>query len=231
MIIEQIHSIGDLIFLEPMYRHFLNRDKEKPIVPVRNHLLWLSEYIDSASFIPESVYPNYKSRNLHPVLNTMYANQIYRKHPMHYHDDFENCMLDKYLLAGLPPETWLGINLNFVEWKAERLMTDILGYYDGDYILTNTHSQAGTIRIDLKQDELPVYPMRQHAGFTVIDWYMAILYAKEFHTVSTSTFYLLQAMKNKFPGMQTKIFIYPRPNADGLRGIRKLNPSFEYTKM
>jgi len=226
MIIHQIHSIGDIIFLEPMFRHFFKKNNEKPLVPVRNHLMWLSDYIESAQFITESSYT--KMNKAGEKINTMYANQLYRGLPMDYHEDFENCMLDKYRLAKLPTEMWLDIDLKFNPCRGENLMTEFLTYHYGEYILKNEYSQAGNINIEIDQDELPVYSMKSVDGFTLIDWYMLIFQAKEFHTVSTSTFYLLQAMKNKFPNMATKIFIYPRPNRDGLRGITNLHPTFEF---
>jgi hypothetical protein len=72
--------------------------------------------------------------------------------------------------------------------------------------------------------------MRDIPGFTLIDWFNVILNAKEFHTVSTSTFYLLQAIANKYH-LDIDIYVYPRPNEDGLRGIEKLNTTYKFTKI
>lgn len=228
MIINQIHSIGDILFLEPMFRHFMEKNGEKPIVPLRDHLMWLAAYIDSATFRPMSQFKmDYESKILRDdYLPTRWANQLLHGYGYDDHHDFENMMLDKYRLAQLDPYIWKDLKINFDEAKAESLMSN---FYEGDFILINNHSQAGDLRIqDGIKSSLPFCFMNRFSNFTVIDWYLMILHAKEFHTVSTSTFYILQAMKNQFPGMETKIFIYPRPNIDGLRGISLLNPTFDY---
>jgi len=64
-------------------------------------------------------------------------------------------------------------------------------------------------------------------GYNVMDWAPIMLLAKENHHVSTSTFFILEALKD----YKGKIFIYARSNEDGLRGISKLNTSFSYTKV
>ena len=66
-------------------------------------------------------------------------------------------------------------------------------------------------------------------GFTLLDWAYVMVFAKENHHVSTSTFFMMQAVSNQFK-FDSKVFLYPRPNADGLRGISKLNPSFKIIK-
>ena len=96
-----------------------------------------------------------------------------------------------------------------------------------EYILVNNHSQAGRINIKPEnRKKLPIIEMKEVPGYNVLDWAAVILHAKENHHVSTSTFFIMQAIANKF-SFDSKVFIYPRPNEDGLRGISKLNPTFK----
>lgn len=235
MVINQIHSIGDILFLEPMFRYFARERGRKPVVPLRDHLMWLADYIDSARFVPLSTF-NFQKEELMVTDNYLplrWANQIYRGYDPNDHHDFENMMCDKYRLAGLDPEMWREIKLNFKEDKAEQLIKSLqLKKQNGtiiNYILVNENSQAGNIVIKPGLSS-PIVRMKPIYGFTVIDWYLVMLFALENHHVSTSTFFILQAIKNRLH-FESKVFIYPRPNEDGLRGIINLNPSFEYTKM
>lgn len=220
MVIDQRHSIGDLLFLEPMYRHFFKMNGEKPIVPVKPHLTWLQRYIDTAWFIDERDY-----KDTARSLDTMHANQILRGLDFNDYSDFENCMPDKYTLAGLDPSMWTDLKINFDEKKGMDLFRMVCP--NTEFVLVNNHSQAGSI--DIQIGGLPVVYMESIPGYTVLDWFFVITKAIQFHTVSTSTFYIMQAILNRdYKLPEGGIFIHARPNEDGLRGISKLHPDFQY---
>lgn len=231
MVINQPFSIGDILFLEPMYQHFWNKNGEKPIVPVRDHLMWIAEYIDSARFVPESKFKlDYESiETSNPdYFPAKFANQIYRGYAPHDHHDFENMMLDKYRLAGLDPMLWKKIKINFDYSKGLQLAKQLkINVLDDNYILVNENSQAGKTSIPTNT-KFRIVEMCEVPGYTVLDWYYIMMYASEIHHVSTCTFYIMQTMMNR-DWMQTGIFLYPRPNEDGLRGVSQLNPDFIYT--
>lgn len=227
MVINQFHSIGDILFIEPICRHFWINNGTKPILPVRDHLLWLSNYIESASFVPMSKFTlDYDSLIMtNPdYLPLRFANQILNGLSMDDHSDFENCMPDKYKLAGLPPDNWQSINLKFNICKGLTLFKK-LGLTPKEYILINENSQPGRVKISVKTSKKVVY-MEETPGFTVLDWFYVMIHAAENHHVSTSTFYIMQAITNQFQ-FDSKIFIYPRPNNDGIRGISQLKHSFK----
>lgn len=233
MVINQFHSIGDILFIEPICRHIFKSTGQKPILPVRDHLMWMAEYIESAIFTKLSEFtfeqdsmsmenPNY--------LPLRFANQIVRNLSAHDHHDLENMMLDKYTLAKLDQNMWLTIDLKFNNARALKLMKHLGITQGSEYILVNNNSQAGKIKIrPYNPRGLQVIEMREIPGFTLIDWHLVILYAKENHHVSTSTFYLMQAIKNKFH-FDSRVIVYPRPNEDGLRGISKLYPTYKLFK-
>lgn len=240
MIINQPFSIGDIIFLEPMYRYLWYRDGVKPTVPVNDHLIWLADYIESANIIKRSGL-NQDIFEYHPisieackirnagsieVFPARFANQIYRGYQPHDHHDFENMMLDKYRLAGIYPGLWDRMNLKLDERKCQDLMDMLIPSDWDDYVLVNENSQAGHVEINPKTD-LRVIKMREIPGYSVLDWAYVMEFAQEQHHVSTCTYHILQALTVK--GVKLgKIVIYPRPNEDGLRGIAKLKPSFNF---
>lgn len=237
MVINQFASIGDIIFLEPMYRHFWNKTGSKPIVPVRDHLFWLADYIDSARFVKMSQYPmDYESTRMDDnYFPARFANQVYRKLSKYDHSDLENMMLDKYRLAGLDPEMWKTIKLDFKDGRSVQLMQDLkLMEPDGkvvnkEFMLINQYSQAGWISIDPKT-EMKKVRMTERSGYTPIDWHLLMQMATENHHVSTSTFFIMQAIANQFH-FDSTVYLYPRPNEDGLRGISQLNPTFKIKRM
>lgn len=230
MVINQIAAIGDILFIEPICRNIWHTTGQKPLLPIRDHLMWLSDYIESAEIIPMSKFsfdidsdstdnPNY--------LPLRFANPIIRKLNKWDYGDYENCMMDKYELAKIDPLSWLGMDLKFNFTKSLKLMTHLGLTQSSEYILINNHSQAGKINIKPEnRRKLPIVEMKEVPGYNVLDWAAVILHAKENHHVSTSTFFIMQAIANKF-SFDSKVFIYPRPNEDGLRGISKLNPTFK----
>jgi hypothetical protein len=228
MVINQFHSIGDIIFLEPLYRFLHKKTGERPIVPVRDHLMWMTEYIQSAVFTPMSKFLlDYESmRTDNPdYFPARFANQILRGYSPDDHHDFENMMLDKYTLAGADPKIWTDIDLRFSSHKGTKLFEYLGLQQDEKYILINEDSQAGRISIPIESD-LKMIEMRPIPGFSVVDWYLVMLRAHENHHVSTSTFFIMQAIANKYR-FNSKVFLYPRPNIDGLRGISLLTPTFK----
>lgn len=241
MVINQPFGIGDILYLEPLYRFFAERDKQKPIVPVRDHLFWIRDYIESATIDKMSNYSprifefnepsDFRERPVSPyesLYPARFANQILRGYDPHDHHDLENMMRDKYLLAGASEWEWLKINIKFNERKCQELLDLLIPQSWEDYVLVNNHSGAGSINIKPETD-LRIIRMEEVPGYNVLDWAFVMLHAQENHHVSTSTFYILQALANQY-AFKGKIFMYPRPNEDGLRGISKLVTSLNFVK-
>ena len=234
MTINQPFGLGDILFLEPMFRFFHKRNGYKPTLWVRDHFLHLQEYIESVEMVSCSNKDIDNANMTFDYFPARFANQIYRGYDKFDHHDAENMMLDKYRLASIDVEAWKMIHLKFNEGRAMELMEKKVGNTK-DYILVNETSGVGKIEIPIKSD-CKIIKMEYVPGYSLIDWYLVIANAKENHHISTSTFFLFQAISNLFGGqLATKIFLYPRPEIngykDGLRGIEKLNPSFTYTPM
>jgi hypothetical protein len=229
MIINQPSSIGDILFIEPICRHIWKTTGVKPILPVRDHLIWIVDYIDSADFRLMSQFKmEYDSMSVDDkeILPLRFANQIMRGFAPDDHHDFENMMLDKYRLACLDLILWKTLSINFNSVKSDKLFEYLNLKRSDNYILVNENSQAGKVNINPDTD-FRIIKMSEILGFTVLDWCEVILNAKENHHVSTCTFYIMQALCN-IAVFKTKVFLYKRPNEDGLRGISKLNQTFGY---
>ncbi len=231
--INQPASIGDILFIEPICKYFFDKEGEKPKLPVKDHLMWIAPYINSANIVPlsssgmDSDNPSSLDHTFTVDIPLRFANQIFRGYSLHDHHDFEEMMLDKYRLVNIDPMLWKTLNVKFNEDKCNRLLEELTGGGEwDDYILVNNNSQAGTIDIQ-PETNLPIIRMHERPGYTVLDWAFVMLHAQENHHVSTSTFHIMQALVNKYK-FNGKVVIYPRPNSDGLRGISKLNPDFKY---
>lgn len=244
MVINQPFGIGDILFIEPILRHFWMKNGEKPILPVRDHLMWLQNHIDSARLVKMSEFKlDYDSMDTSnpDYLPLRFANQIHRGYGPHDHHDFENMMLDKYRLCGLDEELWKTLNIKFDRKKGNELYKKV-NPTDRPMVLVNEFSGAGKIEIQTHPNCNRVN-MREIEGYTMVDWFMCMILAYEQHHVSTSTFFVLEAIKgyNQQYLLETGeeclfrrpggIHIYPRPNEDGLSGISQLKPSFEYKLM
>lgn len=231
MEINLLHAIGDILFCEPIFRHYWEKEGVKPTVMIRDHLMYLQEYIDSAHFVPESTWSgSIDDMEMRPgYLPLRFANQVYRGYQPHDHHDFENMMLDKYRLAGLDPEMWKTLKINFNRKKANDLVQTLNLSLWKSYAVINNNSQAGEIKISEPPKDLDIIRMREVPGFTVLDWFSVLMCAEENHHVSTSTFFIMQAIENSF-GLKGPVYVYPRPNEDGLRGISQLQPTFNLVR-
>jgi hypothetical protein len=132
-------------------------------------------------------------------------------------------MLDKYRLLGLNDDLWKTLEIKLEDGFGT------VQHINGPFILINERSQAGSIEIPFNgKKHLKMY---DRPYTSLIDWWKIIRDARENHHVSTSTFHLMQAIKNKFPEWNAPCYIYPRPNIDGLRGISQLNPDFNLIRV
>ncbi len=223
-----VGGYGDILFCEPIFRHFWKQDGRKPIVSIHTHQMWISQYIDSAEFsnTPHEEFITGSLIHNEEYINLRYANQIFRGYGPHDHHDLENMMLDKYRLLGLPEDLWKTLDINLVsKFQGEEFIKNI-----HDERLLNENSQVGKISISLEKN-INYTVMREMKSYNLIDWWLPIFLVKENHHVSTSTFFLMQAIKNKFPEWNNPCYIYPRPNIDGLRGISQLVPDFNLIRV
>lgn len=233
--INQYQGLGDILFCEPIARHYYNNGENEIIWVVLDEFMWISDYIDYINFIPKS-QSNFNFENAQIGFNGEYfllplrfANPLFRNLQLHDYSDQYHCMLDKYRLLNLDINLWKTLKLNR-NHKKELELYNIL-QITGEYNLINNNWSDGKLSIET-DNNLPNIEMKYIPGYTLIDWLYIIENAKNIHTASTSILYLLETCNFK---NINEVVIYPRlPRENNLNGIKEfVNPSFkliEYDK-
>jgi hypothetical protein len=228
-VFNQYQGLGDILFCEPIARHFYDNGKNEIVWPINDDFMWLSEYIKYINFIPKSNYHmNYESLNLGFIDQNTYfiplrfANPIVRNLNPHDYSDQYHTMLDKYRMLGLPEDMWR-------TFKWERNLEKENDLYnllvkDENYILINTKWSDGNVPIQTESTHQRIN-MDILPGFTLFDWAKIIENASEIHTVSTSNLFLIETLNLK----TNKINIYPRrPRENNFDGILEfVNKNFK----
>ena len=163
VIINQYRFLGDIIFIEPIFRYFHNKGHQV-IVPVDTEYLWLQQYIPYVQFIDKATFPyNYEGveqandGNIHLPLR--FAHPLYRGYDdLHYGDDRKNWMRDKYLYLGFDEYFW-----RTIQWERNRINEEMLfilkcraGKITGPYNLINQHFGGTHEKVEIIPDnDLP----------------------------------------------------------------------------
>jgi len=230
-VFNQCFGIGDVLFCEPIARHFYNEGENEIFWPLNDHFMWISDYIKYINFVPKSSHRtdyDYESWNLGLTSLGVYyiplefSNQIVRKlKPYDYSDNYHN-MLDKYRLLGFSEDMWKTLKWERNLEKENKLYNLLVK--DENYILINTKWSEGNISIET-DSKFQIINMDILDGFTLFDWAKIIENACEIHTVSTSNLYLLETLNLK----ANKVNIYPRkPRENNLDGISEfVNKNFK----
>jgi hypothetical protein len=170
VVINQPAGLGDILFIEPIYRHFKNEGYDVT-APVNSDLLWIQPYIPYVNFVDRKKYP-YNSEvvqqkedgKMHTPLR--FANPLYRGFTdLHYGDDRKNWMRDKYLYLGLDENLWrtMQFERNF---EKEADLWNIINPAE-KYNLVNRNFGGSFEKINIKvNNDLPVIEMRKVEGFT-----------------------------------------------------------------
>tara|TARA_R110000744_G_scaffold342230_1_gene447384 strand:+ start:2759 stop:3466 length:708 start_codon:yes stop_codon:yes gene_type:complete len=220
ILINQPFGIGDVLFSEPIARHYHNLDK-KVVWPVNDEYIWVQDYITYVNFVKKSEYAiNYEQCSFGTVNGMEYiplrfANPLHRNKPPHDYSGIENCMEDKYRLLKLPTNLWRTLDWTRNIAKEQALFSS-LNLENKEYTLVNTSFGASgqSIEIQTDDDEL-IVQMEYVPGYTMLDWGLVIEKATKIHTVSTSLIYMIEKLT-----IDSEIHLYPRlPNETTLRPV------------
>lgn len=208
IIISQPFGLGDLLFIEPIFRHF-HEQGYQVFCPVDDHYYWLMYYIKYVHFRKKSEFQmdyeqcrmDYEHNGI-PVLPLRFSTPILRGCAPHDGSLKEHFMLDKYRLANLPIDLWRTLKWERNEEKENRLY-DLLNLKK-PYTFANMKFGGGFQSYDfgVKAD---VY-LRPIEGFTLLDWAKVICEADVIHTVETSLVYMVETL----PIQANEIHLYPR---------------------
>jgi hypothetical protein len=228
-VFNQFQGLGDILFCEPIARHFYEDGKNEIYWPINDEFMWLTEYIKYINFVPKSTHSmNYESLHLGLIdgnkffVPLRFANPIVRKLQPHDYSDQYHTMLDKYRMLGFSENMWKTLKWERNLEKENELFNLLVK--DKNYILVNTKWSDGIVPIETESTFQRVN-MEILNGFTLLDWSKIIENASEIHTVSTSNLFLLETLNLK----TEKVYIYPRkPRENNLDGISEfVNKKFK----
>lgn len=208
VIINQFAGLGDILFIEPIYRHYHNRGF-KVIAPVNPDSLWIQEYIPYVEFKDKTKYRYSYETVEQPEDGQMhlplrFAHPLLRGYDLHYGDERQHWMPDKYTYLGLPVELWKTLSFNRNKEREERLFKSL--NLPKDYIFINQNFGGSFEKININiQSSMPIIEMQKIEGYTMLDWGKVIENATEVHTAETSLLYYIESLK--FKGEK---HLYPR---------------------
>ena len=203
VIINQPFGIGDILFLSPLITRL---DVEHIVWPVVDHYYWIKDYIkiNNLLFI--------KFSEFNPSNYEEYV-EVPLQHAHSLIPQAEDCMQAKYMLLEANPELWKTLNFNRNQEKENKLKQYLNISHNDEFIFINNHFAGPEfnykVDINLKTDLRIVY-QEYIEGFTLLDWCGVLEQAKEIHTVSTSLFFVIEALKLE----KTSLHLYPRKPLD-----------------
>jgi hypothetical protein len=203
IIINQPFGIGDILFLSPLINQL---DIEEAIWPIVDHYFWIKEYLNipTVKFIKQSEF-NPNSYPEYTEIPLQYAHSLVPQ--------AEDCMQAKYMLLKADPELWRSISFIRNKEKEEQLK-QYLNITSNDKFIFINNNFAGpkyNYKVDIKpQTNLKIVYQEYIEGFTLLDWCGVLEQAKEIHTVSTSLFFVIEALNLE----KTSLHLYPRKPLD-----------------
>lgn len=202
-IINQPFGIGDILFLSPLVGQL---DVEHIVWPVVDHYYWVKDYIkiNNLTFI--------KSSEFNPSDYKGYV-EVPLQHAHSLIPQAEDCMQAKYMLLEADPELWRTLGFYRNQEKENKLKQYLNISSNDEFIFINNHFAGPEfnykVDINFKTDLRIVY-QEYIEGFTLLDWCGVLEQAKEIHTVSTSLFFVIEALKLE----KTSLHLYPRKPLD-----------------
>lgn len=203
VIINQPFGIGDILFLSPLIKQL---DIEHAVWPIVDHYYWVNDYIkiDNLSFVKQSTF--------NPLYYADY-NEIPLQHAHYLVPEAQDCMQAKYMLLNADPESWRALTFNRNKEKENQLKQYLNININDKFIFANNNFAGPeyNYKVDIKpQTDLKIIYQEYIKGFTLLDWCGVLEQAEEIHTVSTSLFFVIEALNLE----KTPLHLYPRKPLD-----------------
>ena len=241
IVINQYFGLGDILFIEPIYRHLKFDLGLEVIAPIQNQYLWIKDNIKYVNFIGISEFNMdyerfdfglFKSPTEGTIEDTAYlplrfSDQIFRDLKPHDSSASRYWMSDKYTVLGLDFRLWETISLERNLQKEKELKSKILaGIGSSDYVFCNSFYQNSLdINLNLEtkiKTNIPIISMSKIEGFSMVDWSGIIQGAKSVHTVSTSLIYMIPSIYQK----EKEYHLYPRLPEKGFYTVEEFLPKY-----
>jgi len=235
-IIKQGCGIGDVLFCLKITNQLYEKYGKTIVWPLIPSLLWMRDYIK----IPYVQFVNYDDFSF--LKN--YTNNVPIKIsedtilvPLAHADQGSSkpIMESKYISTGADFSNWQdSIKIYRNKEKEDSLYYDVLGLKDDEdytfihrlYGTPDTNYSCGASKSPFMPDSLltgkgKIVEGFIHEDYTLFDWIKVIQNAKDLHLVSTSLFYIIEAMDKKLP----EIKIYNRDHGGNLKQLEFLKPT------
>jgi hypothetical protein len=161
VVINQFFALGDILFIEPIYRHYHNRGF-KVVAPVNPEHLWIAEYIPYVEFVDVNTYPFDKESptqkedgKIHIALR--FAHPLLRGHALHFGDERHLWMPDKYEYLGLPVDLWRTLSFKRNE-ERENALFNLLELEGKEYDFVNENFGGSFEKVNISKRHTTVIP-------------------------------------------------------------------------
>lgn len=203
LFIKQAFGLGDILFLSPLIKHLEQiKDIEKIYWKIKDEYIWVKDYLEFSKTEMFKGDLNFPSELL------TYIN---------FEDSFHivggvDCMSSKYKLVNTPLEIWRTISFKR-NFDRENILKKHLNILEGEkFIFLNNNfadpnlKYSTNIKIETKER---IILLEYIEGFNLLDWCGVLEQAQEIHTVSTSLYFVIEALK-----ITEGLHLYPRKPFD-----------------
>jgi hypothetical protein len=202
-IFNQFRGLGDILFLVPIARHYIAQG-HKVIFPVNKSFIDIKDSFPDIEFCSILDFPfDYERRD---VYEYGLLGEHYKVIPFRFADKimnvtYQNNMVSKYKLVGLPLSMWRTLSWTRNKGKENDLYYNVLQLEkDQKYILINNtfNSTFKGICNDIQVlTSLRIVSLTHIEEYSLLDWGKVIENASEIYTVHTSLQYMLECMALK----------------------------------
>jgi hypothetical protein len=203
----QTFGIGDILYCMPIFDELIKQG-HKILWGVEPQFLSIAKHFPNVTFVDRSVL------NLDYRRNDEYFIGNMKVIPLRFTDSILNvpynlCMQSKYLYFGKEFNEWRKLKWVRDYDNEEKLFFDVLKLtnFESYNFINRTFrmNNSGYAKIAV-DNGLRNIEMQNIEGFSLLDWAMVIENATHIHTVSTSTFYVMEILDLK----ATEINLYLR---------------------
>lgn len=196
-------GIGDIFYLQTVARKYISMGYDV-VWPVRDDLLWLSDYIPDINFVSENgpfpLKEQYWKQDVVLVSPQFAYLGITRPHLWNIGDNM--IMSSKYHVLQMNSDSWReGFTFKRNIDKENDLYYNILGLKDDDkYVYVNSYYNTDNYVTDMfvgKEFKYPIVENEIYEGFTPFDWIKVFQNAQEIHTRPTSVSFIIDVIDTK----------------------------------
>lgn len=197
-IFNQPFGFGDIIFIEPILRHY-HKQGYKVVVPLNKQYLNIQEYFPNVTFINRELFNESKIDSKYIVDSKEEIIFPIRWSKEYFNSSYGDVMPNKYKMFNFPADMWRQSQWKRNVKREKELFCDVLKLKKGvKYNFINRYFAGDNRRatFEVKNKYFNV----ENTIFedcTLFDWSMVIENASQIHTVETSIVWMVEILKPK----------------------------------